>query len=49
MLVMVDANYKLIAIDVGFYGKEGDSNIFQKSALERNIIRNDFNIPKLYQ
>lgn len=31
MLAMVDANYKCIAIDVGSYGRKGDSNIFLKS------------------
>lgn len=31
LLAIVDANYKFIFIDVGSYGKEGDSGIFDKS------------------
>lgn len=31
LLAVVDANYKFILIDVGSYGKEGDSGIFDKS------------------
>lgn len=46
LLAVVDANYKFIAVDVGSYGKEGDSNIFQKSAMGREISRNNFNIPE---
>lgn len=33
LLAVVDANYKFMFIDVGSYGKEGDSGIFEKSTL----------------
>lgn len=33
LLAIVDHNYKFIAVDVGSYGKEGDSGIFQKSTM----------------
>lgn len=46
LLAIVDANCKFIAIDVGSYGKEGDSNIFTKSTMGKKIMRNDFNIPE---
>lgn len=47
MLALVDANYKFVAVDVGSYGKEGDSNIFRKSAIGKKIASNDFNIPEV--
>lgn len=33
LLAIVDAKYKFLAIDVGSYGKEGDSGIFAKSSM----------------
>lgn len=38
MLAMVDVNYKYIAIDVGSFGREGDSSIFLKSAISQQIL-----------
>jgi hypothetical protein len=32
LLTFVDANYKLIVVDIGPFGKEGDSGILEKSA-----------------
>lgn len=46
MLALVDANYKFVAVDVGSYGKEGDSNIFRKSLIGQKIASNNFNIPE---
>lgn len=37
LLAMVDANYKFVAVDVGSYGKEGDSGIFSKSIMGRQV------------
>lgn len=45
LLGLVDANYKFVAVDAGSYGKEGDSNIFRKSAIGRKMANNTFNIP----
>ena len=45
LLALVDADYKFIAIDVGSYGKEGDSRIFEKSVMGRQIRTGTFNFP----
>lgn len=37
LLAIVDAKYKFTYVDVGAYGKEGDSGIFQKSLLYQHI------------
>ncbi|XP_056645489.1 uncharacterized protein LOC130450845 isoform X2 [Diorhabda sublineata] len=39
-------NYKFIAVDVGPYSKEGDSGILQKSTMEKQIMKNEFNFPE---
>ncbi|XP_049809639.1 uncharacterized protein LOC126252760 [Schistocerca nitens] len=41
LLALVDANCKFITIDVGSYGKEGDSGIFNKSAMGKMIMKGD--------
>lgn len=46
LLAIVDHNYKFIAVDVGSYGKEGDSGIFQKSTMGKKIMKNEFNFPE---
>ena len=46
LLAIVDTNYKFIAIDVGSYGKEGDSQIFKKSEMGKKILSNAFNFPE---
>lgn len=45
LLDLVDANYKFVAVDAGSYGKEGDSNIFRKTAIGKKMANNAFNIP----
>lgn len=45
LLAIVGPAYKFIAIDVGAYGREGDSGIFQRSAFGRKIAEGSFNIP----
>ncbi|CAH1393680.1 unnamed protein product [Nezara viridula] len=42
---LVDANYNIMAIDVGSYGKKGDSEIFNKSAIGRSIMKGDIFLP----
>lgn len=37
LLAVVDANYKFMFVDVGSYGKEGDSGIFEKSVLGKKF------------
>lgn len=45
LLTIVDANYKFI-YDVGAFGKDSDSTIFQKSDFYRKLENNSLNIPK---
>lgn len=49
MLAMVDANYKFIAIDVGSFGREGDSGIFLKSTMGQQILDDSFGLPEKKQ
>jgi len=46
LLALVDANCKFLVIDVGSYGKEGDSGIFGKSKMGQQIYSGDFNFPE---
>lgn len=46
LLAMVDANYKFIVVDIGSYGKEGDSGIFLKSELGKQILGGTFRFPE---
>ncbi|KAJ8897130.1 hypothetical protein PR048_002476 [Dryococelus australis] len=39
-------NYRLIYIDVGFFGKESDSTVFIRSTIWDRIITNTINIPQ---
>lgn len=49
MLAMVDANYKFIAVDVGSFGREGDSGIFLKSTMGQQILDGSFGFPEKKQ
>nr|XP_042913888.1 protein ANTAGONIST OF LIKE HETEROCHROMATIN PROTEIN 1-like [Parasteatoda tepidariorum] len=46
LLALVDANYCFITVDVGSYGKEGDSTIFQRSNLNKNLQSDTITLPK---
>lgn len=46
LLAIVDAKSKFIAIDVGSYGKEGDSGIFSKSVMGKRIYSKQFGLPE---
>lgn len=45
LLAVVDADYKFILIDVGSYGKDSDSTIFQRTSFYEKIVNNQLNIP----
>lgn len=45
LLAVVDADYKYIAIDVGAYGREGDSGIFHRSTFGKSIYVGTFQFP----
>jgi len=45
LLAMVDAYYKFVAVDVGSYGREGDSGIFLKSDLGKKVLNCTFGFP----
>lgn len=46
---MVDANYKFIVVDIGSFGKEGDSGIFLKSNMGQKILNRTFGFPEQCQ
>lgn len=46
LLAMVDANYKFVAVDIGSFGKAGDSEIFFKSNMGKQILNRSFGFPE---
>lgn len=46
LLAIVDVNYKFIYIDVGAFGKESDSTIFERIPFYKKLKNNELNIPK---
>lgn len=46
MLALVSADYKFIAIDVGFYGKNSDGAIFASSVLGQSLRNGELQIPQ---
>lgn len=42
LLAFVDANYKFVMVDIGSYGREGDSGILEKSNLGQLIKNEEF-------
>ena len=45
LLALVAANYCLITVDVGAFGKSIDSNVFKKSNIGRKLESNQLGIP----
>ncbi|KAG8291498.1 hypothetical protein J6590_108747 [Homalodisca vitripennis] len=45
-MAVTDADYKFVFIDVGSYGKCGDSIIFQQSALHQRILADTIDLPE---
>ncbi|XP_025407904.1 uncharacterized protein LOC112681804 [Sipha flava] len=46
LLAMVDSNYKLIAVEVGSFGKEEDSGITLKSNMGQQVLNGSFAFPE---
>jgi hypothetical protein len=46
LMAVVDANLNFIAIDVGSYGREGDSNIFKECPFGKLLYAEKLNIPE---
>lgn len=45
LLAVADAQYNFLYIDVGSYGKDSDSLIFQNSRFNKKLESGDLNIP----
>lgn len=45
LLALVDANYKLIAVDIGSYGKNSDGGIFANSRLGKQLENGTLQVP----
>ncbi|XP_050300527.1 putative nuclease HARBI1 isoform X1 [Anthonomus grandis grandis] len=45
LLVLVDADYKFIAIDVGSYGRNSDGGIFEKSKIGKKLQNRTLGVP----
>lgn len=45
LMAVADANLRFIAIDVGAYGKEGDSTVFRDSPLGKKLYLGKLNLP----
>ena len=45
LMALVDGNYKFIAVDVGQYGSNADSGVFQKSTLGQMFLKRKLGIP----
>ncbi|XP_025194756.1 protein ALP1-like isoform X2 [Melanaphis sacchari] len=45
-MAVVDANLNFVVIDVGSYGREGDSNVFKECAFGKQLYEDKLNIPE---
>lgn len=45
LMAICDGQMKFIAVDIGSYGREGDSGVFKKSNFGKQILQGGFNIP----
>lgn len=46
MMAVADSRYRFIYVDVGSYGKDSDSTIFQESSLWKSLLKNELALPK---
>lgn len=44
-MAVVDADYSFISIDVGAFGKEGDSTVFKQSPFGKKLYAEQLNLP----
>lgn len=44
-MAIVDADYKFTSIDVGAYGREGDSGILHRSTFGKSLYEGTFSLP----
>ena len=45
LLAIADADYKFLFVDIGGYGKDCDSSIFENTEFWRRLMSNDLSIP----
>lgn len=45
LMAVTDADYKFVYVDVGSYGKCGDSTVFQQSSLYQKILTETIDLP----
>ena len=44
-MALVDANYRFVYVDIGEYGSNSDSNVFQFSKFGQKFMNEKLNIP----
>ncbi|XP_069624175.1 uncharacterized protein [Ranitomeya imitator] len=45
LLALVDSNYRFIIVDIGAYGRTGDSRVFSSSIMGRRLRNNELDLP----
>ena len=45
LMAIADSDYKFTCVDIGAYGKDCDSSVFQETAFFKLLIRNQLHIP----
>ncbi|XP_069615755.1 uncharacterized protein [Ranitomeya imitator] len=45
LLALVDSNYRFIIVDIGAYGRTGDSRVFSSSIMGRRLCNNELDLP----
>ncbi|XP_073445374.1 uncharacterized protein [Dendrobates tinctorius] len=45
LLALVDSNYRFIIVDIGAYGRTGDSRVFNSSIMGRRLRNNQLDLP----